>query len=125
MESGVFELGGYDFKVDKNSYQNLIVFQKALDLVVVAYEVARKLPDIEKYGLASQIRRAAEGHGRRSNGDFERFLTISLGSCRELETLFMICKRLNYEVEADTTIEICNEVARMLNALHRKIRDVG
>ncbi|MBS1701310.1 MAG: four helix bundle protein [Armatimonadetes bacterium] len=117
--------------MDRNSYQNLIVFQKALDLVVKAYSIASQLPDIEKYGLASQIRRAvvsipaniAEGHGRRTNGDFARFLTISLGSCRELETLFLICGRLGYvedlaDVQDDTT-----QVAKMLNVLIRKIRD--
>lgn len=117
--------------MDKNSYRNLIVFEKSLDLVVLAHNIARQLPDFEKYGLASQIRRAsvsipaniAEGHGRRSNGDFARFLNISLGSCRELETLFLVCKRVNYIEEIEEPLEKCYEIARMLNVLARKIRD--
>ena len=86
------------------NYENLRVWQAGMALADVAYQVTRKMPDTEKFGLASQIRRAAisvpaniaEGYGRGSEKDFLRFLRIARGSLFELETLIRIGERQSY-----------------------------
>jgi four helix bundle protein len=75
------------------SYQDLLVWQKSMDLVAASYKVALKLPPTEQFGLSSQIRRAAcsvpaniaEGFGRWHAKEFVRFLLIANGSVKELE----------------------------------------
>jgi four helix bundle protein len=98
-----------------------------MDLVVGVYQLSKKFPREELYGLCSQIRRAAvsiasniaEGQGRRSKGDFNRFLLIALGSICEVETQLHIALRLNYSHQEPTTacLEKCGEVGRVLNGL--------
>ncbi|MFA6533566.1 MAG: four helix bundle protein [Patescibacteria group bacterium] len=86
------------------SYQDLIVWQKAIDLVKTVYELTASFPQAELFGLTTQIRRAAvsvpsniaEGYGRRSDGDFARFILISRGSLMELETQLLIAKSLGF-----------------------------
>jgi four helix bundle protein len=83
-------------------YRKLKVWQKADDLVVQTYAIADQLPRDERYGLASQIKRAAvsvpsniaEGCGRTSNADFERFLSIAAGSVTELEYQLRLVARM-------------------------------
>ncbi len=68
------------------------------------YEITSSFPEIEKFGLISQLRRAsvsipsniAEGASRRSNKDFARFLEIAIGSCYELETQLLIANDLGF-----------------------------
>jgi len=75
-------------------YRDLLVWQKAMDLVVQRYEITKGFPSEEKFGLVSQMRRAAvsipsniaEGHGRRSEKEFANHLWIANGSLMELET---------------------------------------
>jgi four helix bundle protein len=82
----------------------MIAWQAGMDLLVESYRVAAKLPAIERYGLASQLRRAAtsipsniaEGHGRAARGDFLHFLSIAGGSLRELQTHLEATTRLEY-----------------------------
>jgi four helix bundle protein len=114
------------------SYQDLIVWQKAIELVVESYHLTRKLPSTERFGLVSQIQRAAvsipaniaEGHGRHFRGDYRQFLSIARGSLKELETHFVISERLGFLTEADLrrARALSDEVSRMLSALHRKLR---
>src|SRR5258705_12882143 len=86
------------------NYRELIVWQKAMDLVVEVYTISRTFPREEIYGLTSQLRRAAvstpsniaEGQGRRTTADFVRHLSIAYGSLRELETQTLIAARLRY-----------------------------
>ena len=76
------------------TFRDLIVWQKAMDLVVKIYKVTNNFPDEEKYGLVSQLRGAgvsvssniAEGFGRNSNKTFIVFLNYSMGSLMEVET---------------------------------------
>jgi four helix bundle protein len=78
------------------NYQDLIVWQKAMDLVEEVYKASRSFPREETYGLTSQIRRAAvsipsniaEGQGRRTTADFLRHLSIAYGSLREVKLKF-------------------------------------
>ena len=76
------------------THRDLIAWQAGMKLLVEAYRVARELPDVERYGLAAQLRRAAvsipaniaEGFGRSTRGDYLRHLAIASGSLRELQT---------------------------------------
>lgn len=82
-------------------------------------------PPDEKFGIVLQIRRAAisvssniaEGHGRSSKEDFRRFLFISLGSIRELESLIEISGDLGYVSDPGPIVERLQEIAKMLTAL--------
>ncbi len=94
------------------SHKDLTVYQTSIDLVVDAYRISRNFPDAEKFGLTSQVRRAAvsipsniaEGAARNSKKEFSRFLYIALGSLAELETQLEIAKRLEF-ISDQTEIE--------------------
>uniref|UniRef100_UPI004048D83A four helix bundle protein n=1 Tax=Roseivirga sp. TaxID=1964215 RepID=UPI004048D83A len=83
-------------------FKKLKVWQKGFDIVIQTYSLAKHLPDSERYGLSSQMTRAAvsipsniaEGSSRSSQKDYQRFLEISLGSAFELETQVMITQAL-------------------------------
>ena len=89
------------------SYQELIAWQKAMDLVEDVYRASKSFPKEETYALTSQIRRAAvsvplniaEGQGRRTTSDFLRHLSIAYGSLCEVETQILIAVRLRYLTE--------------------------
>lgn len=84
-------------------YQQLIVWQKAMDLVEKVYEATKTFPREEVYGITNQLRRAAvsvpsniaEGQGRRTTADFLRHLGIAYGSLLEVETQLLIAVRLS------------------------------
>jgi four helix bundle protein len=103
-----------------------------MDLVVKCYGIARTLPDAERFGLVSQIQRAAvsvpaniaEGHGRSHLGDYLHHLSIAYGSLMELETHLQIAERLGY-ISTDTvkaTLSETERLGRMLNALKRSLQ---
>ncbi|MFZ2886444.1 MAG: four helix bundle protein [Minisyncoccia bacterium] len=85
-------------------YRELIVWQKAMDLVEIIYRMTEQFPKSEMYGLTSQMRRCsvsipsniAEGSKRRTKADFKNFLSIALGSTAELETQLMLAKRIGF-----------------------------
>lgn len=109
------------------NYQELIVWQKSMDLVETVYTLSKGFPREEIYGLTSQLRRAAvsvpsniaEGQGRRSTPDFLRHLSIAYGSLRELETQILIATRLRYlsQGKCDEAMNMAGEVGRLLNGL--------
>ncbi|MDQ5843925.1 MAG: four helix bundle protein [Acidobacteriota bacterium] len=109
------------------NYQELIVWQRSMDLVEEIYQTSRTFPREEIYGLTSQLRRAAvsiasniaEGQGRRTTADFLRHLSIAYGSLREVETQILIAGRLRYSDAAtrDTVMNLAGEVGRLLNGL--------
>lgn len=100
------------------SYKDLVVWQKSMDLVVDIYSLTNKLPKQETYGLASQIQRAAisiasniaEGSNRRSRADFRRFCTISLGSAAEVETQLLLIERLYMQADVNNLITQLAEI---------------
>jgi four helix bundle protein len=103
-----------------------------MDLVVKVYELARRFPSEELFGLTSQIRRAvvsvpaniAEGHGRLHRKEFLRQLSIARGSLVEVETHLQIAVRLGY-LERDQCKEpwlCCQEVGRLLSGLIRSLQ---
>uniref|UniRef100_A0A7C4R546 Four helix bundle protein n=1 Tax=candidate division CPR3 bacterium TaxID=2268181 RepID=A0A7C4R546_UNCC3 len=87
-----------------NSYKDLIVWRKAMDLVVEVYKITEGFPKTEIYGIISQMRRCsvsipsniAEGRRRSSEKDFKNFLIIAYSSGAELETQIEISKRLSF-----------------------------
>jgi len=91
------------------SYQDIIAWQKSMDLTVSIYGLAAQFPKEELYGLSQQMRRAAvsvssniaEGWGRGATGDYLRFLRIARGSLCELETQIQLAQRLNFMAPAD------------------------
>jgi four helix bundle protein len=112
-------------------YDELTVWQKAMDLVTEIYKVTSTFPNDERYGLTSQIRRAAvsipsniaEGHGRKSTGAYLNHLSIAHGSLMEVETQLQISARLDYlRAESLTNlISKTNEIGKMLNGLIRSL----
>lgn len=86
------------------SYRDLLVWQKAMDLVLECYRLGKLLPKSEMYGLTAQTQRSAvsipaniaEGHGREHLGDYLHHLSVANGSLMELETHLLIIQRLSY-----------------------------
>jgi four helix bundle protein len=117
------------------SYKDLVVWQKAITLVFEAYRISRSFPGDERFGLTSQMRRAAvsvacniaEGHGRHHLGDYCRFLSMARGSVKELETHFVIAEGLRYVTTAELARarSLADEVSRMLSAMQWKLRRGG
>ena len=113
------------------SYQDLDVWQRSIDLVEECYRVTATFPNDERFGLTSQIRRAAvsvpaniaEGFGRDQTGGYIQFLRIAQGSLRELETHLIIAERV--KIAATTALaaakELTDRVGRMLRALIRSL----
>ena len=114
------------------SYENLIVWQKSMDLVTLVYKLTEKFPREEIYGLTMQIRRSsvsipsniAEGSRRSSRKDFRNFLLNAYGSGAELETQIKIAKKLQLgEKEEYLKIEdLLSEIMRMLNKLTTNLK---
>lgn len=114
-----------------HSYRDLQVWQKAMDLVEACYRATDSFPTTERYGLVSQMRRAAvsvasnvaEGHAR-SRGDFVRFLYFAAGSLTELETQIELSVRLRLlsGERARPLLQACDEVGRMVGGLRRRIQ---
>lgn len=114
------------------SYRDLEVWQKAMDLIVESYQITKKFPKNEVYGLTSQLQHAsvsvpaniAEGRGRQHTEEFLHYLSIAYGSLAELETLLQIAQRLNY-FDIDQLKQMLDrtaEVGRMLNGLRKSLR---
>ena len=112
-------------------YRQLIVWQKAMELVKLVYELTTRFPKEELFGLTGQMRRAsvavpsniAEGQGRNSTKDFLRFIAIGYGSLLELETQTLISEMLNYLTSEETNLllEKCAEVGRLTNGLRSSL----
>jgi four helix bundle protein len=110
-----------------HSHRDLIVWQKAMNLVVCIYAFTQKFPPQEMYGLTSQMRRAsvsipsniAEGRKRGNKKDFRNFVLIAYASGGELETQLEIARRLSFgdPIIAKHTEKLLDEVMRMLNGL--------
>jgi len=109
----------------KQSFRDLLVWQKAMSLVTDIYRTTREFPPDERYGLTSQIRRAAvsvpsniaEGQARPTRGEFRQFLGHAKGSLAELETQLLIAENLGYFREPNDLLAQISEVGRMLSGL--------
>ena len=113
------------------SHRDLVVWQKAMDLVDLVYLLARSLPVEEMYGLRSQMTRAAvsvpaniaEGQTRATSKDFANFLVTARSSLMELETLMMVAVRQRYfkQDSADPLMSKITELSKMLTVLRARV----
>ncbi len=114
-----------------NSYRDLIVWQKSIDLVTLVYKMTSSFPKEEKYSLTSQLKRSAisvpsniaEGYGRKYTKEYSRFLQIARGSLYELQTQLEISKNVGFvnSIELKPIESLCLEIEKMLNSLISKI----
>ncbi len=112
-------------------YSDLVVWQKAMDLVTDIYRLTATFPNEEKFGLSSQTRRAAvsipsniaEGHGRKASGAYLNHISIALGSLMELETQVQIALRLGFlgQDETSSLLARTDEIGKMLSGLKKSI----
>ena len=112
-------------------HKKLNVWKKAINFVTSIYEVTESFPESEKFGLVSQMRRAAvsipsniaEGAARNSNKEFLQFLSIAQGSASELETQLIISEKLGFlKVENSLLFEELEEISRMLLGLSKSLQ---
>jgi four helix bundle protein len=113
------------------SYRDLTVWQRSMDLTCSVYAACAKLPNDERYALSAQMRKAAvsipaniaEGHGRETTGAFVQFLRVAQGSLKELETHVELARRLKLWPEETTPplAKEADEIGRMLRALIRSL----
>jgi four helix bundle protein len=107
------------------SFRNLTVWQRSIQLTLAVYKLTSSFPDSERFGLTSQLRRAAVSVPSRSTkGEYLQFLGHARGSNSEVETQIVISKALGLGSEQllQTTEELCSEVGRMLGALMKSQR---
>jgi four helix bundle protein len=112
-------------------YRDLIAWQKSMDLVEDIYLATQAFPQEERFGLTSQVRRAAasvpsniaEGQGRGVSGEFAHHLRIANGSRQEVETQLLIALRLGFIPAelVDPILERCAEVGRIISGLHASV----
>ena len=114
------------------SFKDLIVWQKAMEMASEVYSITKQLPKEEIFSLASQIRRAAvsvpsniaEGYGRDSKKEYLHFLSIANGSVCELETQLLLCVHIHYLSEQDIQpiLNLLSEIGKILIAITKKLR---
>ena len=116
------------------NYEELQVYQRGYKGAVLMYQMASGLPEAEKHGLISQIKRAAtsiplniaEGYGKGSNGaELKRFLMMARGSASEMKVLLSLCRDLGYTEREEVAryIESYDEIGKMLTGLIRSIKN--
>ena len=113
-------------------FENLVVFQRGVELTVAVYGITARFPDNEKYGLAAQLRRAsvsvvsqiAEGQGRLSFGEWRQLLSQARGSLYEVEAQLTVAKHLQYIDSAtfDRLRTRCKQVGSPLAGLIRFVQ---
>ena len=117
------------------SFRELKVWQRSHALVLELYRLSEAFPAPERFGLVSQLRRAAvsvptniaEGSKRRTRQDYARFLNLAEASLAETEYLLLLCRDLGYlagEVTEPLLTEV-SEISRMLHALRGKVEQRG
>ena len=113
-------------------YEDLEVWQHADEIMARTYTTIQTLPEFEKYGLVSQMRRSAisipsnivEGFGRRHAKDKIRFYNTSYTSAQELKYQYQACKRLGYVTDPSDVIRMLDSTCRMLKSMIRKTPDM-
>ena len=117
----------------KRAHHDLQVWQLGMTLVKDIYTMTRQFPDSEKFGLCSQMQRAAvsipsniaEGAARTGDKEFLQFLSIARGSLSELETQVMISRELCYIQDDKEVLDRMNELYAKMSALITSIRSRG
>jgi four helix bundle protein len=106
-------------------FKDLEIWKQSRVFCKEIYVMTAQFPEIEKFGLTNQLRRAsvsipsniAEGASRKSNKDFSRFLEIALGSCYEIETQLLISNDLGFlnDVELKQSVSKLESIVRMMS----------
>ena len=112
-------------------FKDLIIWQKGMHIAEKCYKLTKSFPKDELYGMIQQIRRASvsipanisEGYGRRSKGDYTRFLNISQGSINELQTHLILSERVGLceKKDIELILSLILEETRMIAALIKKL----
>ena len=113
------------------TYRDLRVWQTAVDLTLEVYRITESFPTSERFGLTSQLRRAAvsvasniaEGHARSSRGEYRNFLSIARGSAVEVEVQLFLAEQIGY-VGSPMLVkarEYCESISRMITKLKRAL----
>jgi four helix bundle protein len=113
-------------------FEDLIVWQKGIELVEQIYRASARFPKEELYAMASQLRRAAvsvpsniaEGQSRQTSKEFLNFLSIARGSLAEVHTQIIIAARLKYvgQPDSEKLLDAVSEVRKLLSGLIRSLR---
>jgi four helix bundle protein len=112
-------------------HKDLDVWKKGMELVERVYSMSRAFPDSERYGLTSQIRRAAvsipsniaEGAARKSDKELLQFLSIAIGSLAELETQYLIAIRLGFLEKDKSLTNLINDEKQLLLGFRNYIKN--
>jgi len=112
----------------KYMFEELVVWQKAIELVRLVYAESKEFPPDERHALTDQLRRAAvsipsniaEGNGRTTNRDYAHFLGIARGSLYETLTQLRIAQCLGYVAELPEIETLAMEIGNMLGAMLKK-----
>ena len=113
------------------TFRDLLIWQKAMNLVTETYQITKTLPKEELFGLTSQVRRCsvsipsniAEGYGRQGSKEFSRFLNIAISSLFEYQTQIEIAKNVNYitEINFNYLFQNSRELEAMMVSFSKKI----
>jgi len=117
------------------AFQDLTVWQRAMEMTVSIYTLTKAFPKEEMYGLTSQLRRAsvsvasniAEGRGRMTDGEFRQFLGIAQGSTYEVQTQLLVARQLKIGDEdmLRKAEALCVETSKMLGAFIQSLGAKG
>lgn len=115
-----------------SSFKDLLAWQRGMELTLEIYKLTARFPADERFGLTSQMRRAAvsipsnvaEGYARSTTGEYLQFLGHARGSCSELETQILLAKSLGFGEcgQLEETTKLCSDVGRLLCALMNSLR---
>lgn len=120
-----------------NSYRDIVAWQKSFQLGLLVYKVSNGFPEVEKFGLTSQLRRGvvsissniAEGYGRGTTAEYLRFLRIARGSLYEIDTQLQFAMELgyleqkHYEDVKDAIDESERILAGLIRAIERRLEN--
>ena len=122
-------------KRDIRNFNDLLVWQKARDLVKAVYQGTRGFPPEEIYGLTAQLRRAAvsvpsniaEGYGRGTRKEYVKFLRTARGSLYEVQTQLLLAQDLGYlsPAKAEEVMQSAARCCQLLNGLLRSLAKQG
>ena len=114
------------------TFKDLVVWQKAFKLCIEIYKFTADFPAEERYGMTAEMRKTArsipyniaEGHKRRTTGEFIYFVGIASGSGGELETQLLLARALEYssEEKSEELLSLYGEIERMLPSLIRSLK---
>ena len=131
LSAELFPIPAFGRPMGVQTYRDLRVWQTAVDLTLEVYRITESFPTSERFGLTSQLRRAAvsvasniaEGHARSTRGEYRNFLSIARGSAVEVEVLLFLAEQIGY-VRSPMLVKVreyCDAISRMITKLKRAL----